>query len=191
MQFAGFWRRLGADLIDEIVVFVPIGFYFALFSFFSTLPAAAVGAGTAHVISILFYVLLPVIIVWPFFYFVFFEGRTGITWGKRIFRLKLVIREQPNRDGIGYIRSFLRLAIAAVLRYLLNLSFLWMLIDPEGRALHDYALGTIVVHDPSDLFPAFDPEKLPRRPKRVAWFVILLILSALPLIGLFLPAGRT
>jgi len=190
MHFAGFWRRIAAEVIDEIVIVVPIAFYYVLYTFFRSLPAAAVGAFSVKAIGILFLVLFPVIVIWPIFYFVFFDGRTGATWGKRVMNLKVVIREQPNRDGVGYVRAAVRLALAAVIRNLMNVGFLWMLIEPEGRTLHDLTVGTIVVHDPEGRFPVFDPEKLPRTAKHVAWFVVLIILSALPLLGLLVPAQQ-
>ncbi|MEM7705659.1 MAG: RDD family protein [Pseudomonadota bacterium] len=76
-----------------------------------------------------------------------FTGASA-TLGQRVFRFRVV----GSRSGwaIGIPRAFVRL----IVKYLLGLISLLMIpMDPQRRAIHDKAVGSVVV-DSSDLMEA-------------------------------------
>lgn len=67
--------------------------------------------------------------------------RTG-TLGMRPWRLRVVAADGgPATTG----RLWLRYAVATVSLLACGLGFLWALVDPQRRALHDVAAGTLLV----------------------------------------------
>jgi uncharacterized RDD family membrane protein YckC len=73
-------------------------------------------------------------------------GATGQTWGNKLAGIR-VVHESGTR--LGYVRSFIRWAVAIGLTILLiipNLiDVLWPLWDTKRQALRDKAVGSIVI----------------------------------------------
>lgn len=120
---ATFGQRLGAYLIDLVLVAVVQGIVWALTN---EDVASAIGllAGLA--------------------YFAYFEGGpTGQTIGKRV----VGIRVYDFRQGgpIGYGRALLRYIGRLVSGIPCLLGYLWMLWDGEKQTWHDKIAGTVVV----------------------------------------------
>ncbi|CAN5445686.1 hypothetical protein BH09VER1_BH09VER1_54430 [soil metagenome] len=174
LRYAGFWPRLGAALLD-VVVLAPLtafniwgGFHFRLFEIYSYLP------------EVLFWLCFSVYLV----------KRFGGTPGKLLMGLRI---RKLNGESVGYREAFLRYVpylvidllspvgqIVAVLRmsaaeyyassylernlhlqaltpgwcrWLDYLMAIWMLAEiivffsnRKRRAIHDYIAGTVVVH---------------------------------------------
>ena len=129
---AGFFQRLGAILIDVVIIAVPtIILLLAL-----KLAGYAIG------------ILLGIV------YFVYFEGGpSGQTIGKRA----LGIRVYDFRQGgpIGYGRAFLRYIGRIVSGIPCYLGYFWMIWDKEKQTWHDKIATTIVV--PTSAYPV-DPK---------------------------------
>ncbi len=118
---AGFWRRLGAALLDGILVGVLVG----------VLLAALKGPGYALGL------LLGAA------YFVYFEGGpTGQTLGKRALGIRVVSFDTGG--PIGYGRAFIRW-IGRIVSSLLYIGYLWMLFDKEKQCWHDKFASDVVV----------------------------------------------
>ena len=116
MQYAGFWLRLGAALID-FVVLVPFMFlYYYLRSISWT---------TAVVIQIPYFLLWPV-------YNIYFLGRWGQTIGKMAMRIKVV-----SLDGsqIGYKQAFLRHIVDFFFAIITKLSLIVALFSISATTL--------------------------------------------------------
>jgi uncharacterized RDD family membrane protein YckC len=146
---AGFWRRLGAALID-LAVLAPVmllltwlaaiitgiqlppanhrGLDFWLDMILAREPALVGGVGLAMAIALIYLFL--------------FQATTGRTLGMRVLRVRVI-------DLFGDPPSILRTA-ARTAAYLasvatLGLGFFWIGFDSEKRALHDWLAGTYVV----------------------------------------------
>ena len=122
---AGFWRRLGALLIDGLIISVPFGVLAAV------LPDAAVAIQLISIVAgIAYYVALE-------------GGPNGQTVGK----MALGIRVYDLRRGgsIGYGMAFIRYIGRIVSSIVLFLGYFWMLWDREKQTWHDKLAGSVVV----------------------------------------------
>ena len=175
MKYAGFWRRLGALLIDGAV-----GVPFAALSWFLEGISREVALGTAITFAALY---------WS--YDVYFHARWGATLGKMAMRIK-VVRESDGGD-IGYRESLLRYSVDLAFGVLVVIgniiaithfsaseylalgwwerrpavwdagpgwthaagyfhgAWIWselvvLMLNKRKRAVHDYIAGTVVIH---------------------------------------------
>jgi uncharacterized RDD family membrane protein YckC len=126
---AGFWQRVGAAILDTLILLVPSIILLlifkngALYQLLSTLVSLA--------------------------YFTYFEGgSTGQTLGKKA----LGIRVYDFRQGgsIGYGRGFLRQIGKYLSAIPLGLGYFWMLWDKEKQCWQDKIAGSVVV--PADAY---------------------------------------
>jgi uncharacterized RDD family membrane protein YckC len=126
---AGFWQRVGAAVLDTLVLLVPSIILLLIFK---------QGA---------LYTLLSTIM--SLAYFTYFEGgATGQTVGKRA----LGIRVYDFRQGgpIGYGRGLLRQIGKYLSAIPFGLGYLWMLWDKEKQCWQDKIAGSVVV--PADAY---------------------------------------
>lgn len=135
VQYASFWRRVAATLIDSLAVDAGayvLGAEVGAIGF----SAGAAGEGVkavAFVLGVLFGLA----------YSVLFTGLLGQTPGKMAVGIKVVLAD-GRVPGIG--RAFLREVVGKFLSGLvLCVGYLWMLWDPERRCWHDRLVGTRVV----------------------------------------------
>ena len=131
--YSGWGRRVGAYLLDSLVLFVPLLILIIAFA------AADIWAGVV--------VAYLAVLVLPFVYFtVMHGGASGQTYGKRWLGIRVVSDE--TGDSIGYGRAFGRYAIIVVFSIFfipLLLDYLWPLWDTKNQALHDKVVGSVVV----------------------------------------------
>ena len=142
---AGFWRRLGALVLDCMIFAVPV----------SSLSSAAQKVlpkepgvcekddGSTYACDVLTSSseavyglwLLVVLLVAVFVYVGYLEGRRGGTPGKRLAGLRVVRAE----DGapLGMSRAIARLFARFLSAMPFFLGYLWMLWDRDGRTWHD------------------------------------------------------
>ncbi len=153
---ASWGSRLGAHLIDSLVILVPGVILFIV------LVGSAVGlsgnnedvaAGAAIGAVILWLLVLAVIYL---FYAPLLMrrggSRNGQTWGKQLLNIR-VVRDngQPYAFGSAALREvvlkFLAVNIASSIIPLIPflLDYLWPLWDDQNRALHDMAASSHVV----------------------------------------------
>jgi uncharacterized RDD family membrane protein YckC len=174
MRYAGFWPRLGAMLVDGLVMapFVALSFW-----------------AWSQPRSVALAMEIPLVFAFAA-YNIFFVGRWGMTVGKCVFRIKVV---SLGGERAGYLRAFRRhavdfalsaaqcaltvVALMSVAEHEFNaLAFghrldllgqrtgaasdvldgvylAWalselvvLLLNEKRRALHDYLAGTVVVH---------------------------------------------
>jgi len=195
MKHAGFWRQVFAVLIDQAVIMLPSmiisGAYFYLAA------GNGVDPTVAKVNSDLMTLALMVILSAA--YYIYFNGRYGVTLGRRLLKLKLTRLDEPNRDGVGYGRAAVRMllfvaaggfvsvaalpmipdAVGILIDAATGATILWILVDARRRTLEDAVMGTIMVHDPLGKFPDFDPDKLPAAKIRLYSFTALVVINAL------------
>ena len=126
---AGWWRRVGATVLDGLIVGIPIGFILGL-----------VGAGqnTIQGISaVVFFVYQAVMLGMP----------RGQTVGNMGVRTRVVDANNPGvsiSGGRAAIRALVLLVLEITVIGLI-LDVLWPLWDPRNQTLHDKAAGCLVV----------------------------------------------
>lgn len=136
LNYAGFWVRFGAKLVDGLVLFVinfAIGFVYGL-------TAGGVGEsvesmGNNLALQFLYHGL-------GMAYTTFFLGRYGATPGKMAFGLRVV---SPDGGAIGYLRALGRQLAEYLSGMLLMIGYIMAAFDSEKRALHDRICNTRVV----------------------------------------------
>lgn len=127
----GFWRRLGASLLDGLIIGIPI----ALISYLLT--GDTEGNLFTNLLSFLYSLLLPV-----FWY--------GYTVGKRIMGVRIV---KLNGEPVGIGTMLLRIVIGIWLIYSVTLgigaiiSAIMVGVREDKRAIHDLVAGTYVTSD--------------------------------------------
>jgi uncharacterized RDD family membrane protein YckC len=145
---ANFGQRLGAYILDIIIVTVPTLIIFGLLGGFDD-----IGQGRAFQpygpASGLLYSLIAVVI--SLSYFTLMEGSpSGQTLGKKALSIRVI--RQDNGESIGYGRALGRNAVRSLPSYIPVVAWfwglldhLWMLWDKENQCLHDKAAQTLVV----------------------------------------------
>lgn len=132
---AGFWIRLGASIIDAILLFFVLGFIsLALYGQFTT-----EGYSFTDFLDHLYHLLLPI-----FWY--------GYTIGKRAVGIRIA-RVDGEKVGLG---TMLLRNIVAGLVYVVTLgigvivSAFMVGLREDKRSIHDFIAGTYVTYDPPE-----------------------------------------
>lgn len=133
-DYAGFWPRALASLIDWLIVVVI------------TMPVIVVAFGAAH------FSLDPVRHSWDLAIALFFGAivvgfwrHCGATPGKLAVGLKIVDAKTGDAPSTG--RLALRLVCYLVSALPLSLGFLWIAVDRRKQGWHDKIAGTVVIQD--------------------------------------------
>jgi len=137
-EYAGFWIRVGASLIDtvwQVIILGAIGW--ALFGD-ALLDAMRSGDPLAGGLSMILYQnLLPALIIIPFW--IFF----GATPGKMLLGLKIVRASDGGKIKIG--RSIVRFISYIPSALILGIGFIMVAFDKRKQGLHDKIAGTVVI----------------------------------------------
>ena len=145
MQYAGFWIRFCARIIDGII-FQVINFGLRLIIMPSMLTTGRPYHRGAPMLTGPYYRML--FIFWlctlgiEILYNVYFNGRFGATPGKMVLKLKIV-----RQDGtpISYLLAFGRYFAVVLSFFTLCIGFMMAGWDEEKRALHDRICDTRVI----------------------------------------------
>ncbi|HYN48068.1 MAG TPA: RDD family protein [Candidatus Nanopelagicales bacterium] len=153
VQFAGHGARLGAYILDAILVGI-VATVLLLIIMIPVLGALVGTAGSdgeidsgeagAVVASVGLFILGAVVIgVFSLLYFPFFWARGGATPGMKVAGIRVV----NDRDGsrIGWGPAILRLIGWWVSAAVFYLGFVWILVDSRRRGWHDLLAGTCVI----------------------------------------------
>lgn len=124
----GFWRRLGASLLDALIIGVPLAIILYLINLNSQNNLVS------NVVTTLYSVLLPAF--W-----------SGYTVGKRIVGIRIV---KVNGEEVGLGTMLLRVIVGMSLIYGITLgiaaivSAFMVVFREDKRAIHDLIAGTYV-----------------------------------------------
>ena len=132
VEYAGFWVRLAARIIDELVlwaILIIVGIPIMLF-----LPEELSGA--ILLIWILMWLLLLQV------YFIYFHKKTGQTIGKKVLGIKVV---KENFGNLSWTDSIIRWFVENFSMLIFFLGYLWIAIDAKKQSWHDKAAKTIVI----------------------------------------------
>jgi uncharacterized RDD family membrane protein YckC len=137
--YASWGARLGAYLIDVVLVWI-VTFVLVFVVTFAGGSSSGGNLGGLELLGLL------LVVGFPLGYFIWGNGQ-GQTLGKKAVGIKVV----GDADGapIGYVKSFLRLLVTALLAVLLYvpsiIDYLMPLWDSKKQAIHDKAVGSVVV----------------------------------------------
>ncbi len=137
-NYAGFWRRTAATLIDTVLfslLTLPLLYVAYGPGWFSPDPATPLVAGWA---DILINYILPFIIV------VALWVKLGATPGKMLLDCRVVDATSGQLPGAG--QAVLRYFAYLVSALPLMLGFLWIAWDKRKQGFHDKIAGTVVLH---------------------------------------------
>lgn len=143
MNYAGLWRRLGAFIIDTLLICaisLPLWIW-VLLSVRNTPPVS------------LYFLSLGLFVIWYFFslfYFIGYWAWCGQTPGQMVAKIKVVRR---NGQTIGTGISILRYLIGYSVHYALLFPFIIpavgllvvIALNKQKRGVHDLIAGTYVV----------------------------------------------
>jgi uncharacterized RDD family membrane protein YckC len=143
VAYAGFGIRLGAYLIDLVILFViNVIAIFGVILLTRMLVQPEFAQETGLTVSRYVGALIGLV------YFIYFWGRQGATPGKKVLKLRVRRRDTVSGDaGIGDGKAFLRLIGYAISGFLFFLPFLMILANRERRGLHDFLADTVVVRE--------------------------------------------
>ncbi len=130
----GFWRRLLGNLLDAIIIGIPIGILGYI------LTGDTEGNFFTKLLNYLYYLIVPV--VW-----------LGYTVGKRIVGVRIV-KVDGGKVGLGamFLRTFVSgLVYVATLGIGLIVSAFMVGLREDKRAIHDLIAGTYVTTDSHQL----------------------------------------
>lgn len=139
-NYAGFWIRAGAKIIDYIILFL-VNFVLSLAAGALFIPAVPDPESVGRTV-------IPSIIIgfaqWGIglAYGTWFVGRFGATPGKMACRLAVVT---PDGEKVSYLRAFARCLAEYISGAILCIGYIMAGFDSEKRALHDRICSTRVV----------------------------------------------
>ena len=140
MAYAGWSSRFGGWLLDWIIIFIPV-IVLGLALRLATGTFDEEGQGPELLVG------LAAIPLAPLYFALFHAGARGQTLGKRVTRIR--VRDERTLGRLSLGRSLGRAYLTAVLWWALYvggiLDALWPLWDSKNQALHDKAVGSIVV----------------------------------------------
>ncbi|MBI3583237.1 MAG: RDD family protein [Nitrospinae bacterium] len=144
---AGFWRRLPAFIIDNIIlqilteiIITPLKLNLDI----NETSFSSIEDIIQNLDTFIIYGLSAIAIYMTIscLYFTLFHGSTGQTIGKKIMGVKVV----PVEDGMmTYRKAFVRYIGYGISEIPLFLGFLWIAFDKNKQGWHDKIAGTYVV----------------------------------------------
>jgi uncharacterized RDD family membrane protein YckC len=148
-QFAGFWRRFVAYMIDGFIISVILVILsiVAGFAYFSGAMSSNSQGWMAQLTNPERMAALTVWIwLFMFFmniaYFTYFHGSTGRTPGKMLLGLQVVcVDGTPVSFGIAFLRSVGYMVSSLVF----CLGYIWIGFDKKKQGWHDKIAGTVVI----------------------------------------------
>ena len=128
-ELSGWWRRVGAVLLDGLIVGVPTQILVAV----GTASDSAGFLAFAYLVAIVGGALYSILLV----------GRSGQTVGKMVLGIRIV-RDGSNAP-IGYGLATGRYFATILSALPCYLGFLWPLWDDKNQTFHDKICSTVVV----------------------------------------------
>lgn len=162
LTYAGFWVRLGAYVIDSLVVFAGLLIVrLGMWIFMSVLGDTFLGG------HILFHYTLKDIVLYmaQVLYFILCTYYTGTTLGKRAMNLRVIAAEDGKK--LTFLNVVYRETIGRFLSgFILGIGYIMIGIDKEKRGLHDILCDTRVIYGKKvKVYPEYNrPAYVPAQP---------------------------
>ena len=134
--YAGFWVRLGAYVVDSLIIMVLLApFYYFEYQRWADVPIEQMPTYT--VTDFVLTAVIVLLVVW-------FWVKKGATPGKMLFGLQ--IRDLKTGQFISTPKALLRYLVGYTISALvLCLGFIWIAFDKRKQGWHDKIAGTVVV----------------------------------------------
>ena len=140
MDYAGFWIRFGAKIIDGLVMTVVLGIP-AFLLIMASMKNAAPGRAPTFMIGLQVLVQLAYFVMLVG-YNTILQGKYGATLGKMACGLKVVA---PDGTPISYGRAFGRAWAEILSGMICDIGYIIAAFDIEKRSLHDHIANTRVI----------------------------------------------
>jgi len=142
LRAAGFWPRLGAYLLDRVVLAMLFKMICQWKHWEIPVFPEVLNKETYQQFADQCTQLLPYWILLTVLYDVLLNGTFGATLGKMAVGAKIT-----GADGspVGYSRALLRSLAARFTEMMLCVGYLWIIVRSDKRGLHDLLAGTRVV----------------------------------------------
>lgn len=127
MQYAGFFQRLVALIIDGIIISVV--------SWILLMVLSNVGSAGANLANVIGLVLVLI-------YDVYFFTSTGQTPGCKVMSIKVV---NANSELLSMGQAVIRVVVSYISGAVLLIGYLWMIWDANKQTWHDKAAGSFVI----------------------------------------------
>ncbi len=159
MTYAGFWIRVGASIIDTIIMFIlfiPLAMMIYNVNYVSREMSTnnmSSYSGYFHVDTtggFLLNYVLPAVAVMVFWLY------KSATLGKLLLKLKIVDAKTGNKPTI---LQFVIRYLGYFLSSIFFLGFIWIAFDRKKQGFHDKIAGTVVVKDVSSEEVSFESEE--------------------------------
>ena len=136
--YSGFWRRVGASIVDGIILAIPTNLLSVAVSAGSTgaFAGASLSPGASAGVTLINTAIAVA-------YYGYFEGTRGQTVGKMALGIKVV--DVDNGDLIGVPRAIGRYFASWLSGLAVGLGYLWMLWDPRKQTWHDKLARSVVI----------------------------------------------
>jgi uncharacterized RDD family membrane protein YckC len=155
--YGGFWRRLFAYAIDNIILY-----FISLFLLLTALLALglsgsvslyriAVTGDLPRGMGLYFVIYAAATFITDMIYFIWFHGSVGQTPGKMLLGLRVI---QTSGEKMTFGVAFLRWVGTIASTLLLLLGYLWVAIDGKKQGWHDKIAATLVIRTASEPRPA-------------------------------------
>ena len=140
MDYAGFWIRFGAKLIDNLAMMVVLGIPIVIIMI-PAMRSAAPGRPSGFMLGfqVIFQLFFFLVIVG---YNTIMLGKYGATLGKLACGLKVV---QPDGAPISYGRAFGRAWAEMLSGFICYIGYIIAGFDGQKRSLHDHIANTRVI----------------------------------------------
>ena len=162
-RYGGFWRRLFAFLIDEVILYFISLILFLIGLLALGLKGDMMGrvlsslGDPAHGIGLFALLYIAASLLAGMIYFTGFHGIAGRTPGKMLLGLRVI---QASGDPITPGIAFLRWVGYLISGPLFCLGFLWVAFDGRKQGWHDKIAATLVIRRRGDSDPT-DAEEAP------------------------------
>ncbi len=139
MEYAGFWIRVGAWLIDYVILIVPT----MLIAFLVNILSSTSSPDSINpVVGLLFALQTLLNLAIPMVYETYFIGKMGQTPGKMVCGIKVV---RSDGDSLTYLRAFGRHFAKYLSQLICGIGYIMVAFDDEKRGLHDHICDTRVI----------------------------------------------
>jgi uncharacterized RDD family membrane protein YckC len=137
MRYAGFWIRVAATLIDQIILYVvnlPISLLspFLIQHYKSSPSYFFILQGNIMLFGLILSAAYEVILI----------GKYGATVGKMVFQLRVVT---DDRKRVTYLRALGRNFAKSISSLICGIGYIMVAFDNEKRGLHDQICNTRVI----------------------------------------------
>jgi uncharacterized RDD family membrane protein YckC len=139
MNYAGFWIRAGAKMIDLVIFFVV---EMALIFAFMPISGFSHWATRGQVPNLGFFLIYPILIAFHISYSVFFNGKYGATPGKMALGLKIVT---STGHPLTYVKAFARVLAEMLSGIICYIGYIMAAFNDEKKSLHDQICDTRVI----------------------------------------------